>query len=446
MRARRLAIGLILALGASTLAGAGSATATQAGAWHLSASFGRGGVANLAVRERLHEEGSQGAPAPPERDRSLLASGPRGSVFAGGFARGRPGAFLLTRMTAGGRLDRSFGSGGVLVVPAVHWFRTDPPRLIALPAGGVLVVGLSQADQLVAVRLTAGGALDRAYGRGGVARYALSGAHAFAIITAAAVEPGGDLLAVYQKELAQPLNQPRVPEGQGNGSLRYMRLLATGALDHTFGNGGYLQPKHPEVFLLEGESGTVGACAETLSSTGALLIAYEGFALEELAANGTLLTAFGEDPVAPVQAGVPEPPDATKNAFHLCNGLFALAGGAVEGIDGRRVLRLTPSGMPDAAFGAAGVSALETTVQAAVVASDGELFSVGESSGKLALSGVLADGQADSALGGAKGTRFAVALPPPGGSSGSEEATWELLPGARSLTIRVGEELIRLLE
>jgi hypothetical protein len=241
-----------------------------------------------------------------------------------------------------------------------------------------------------------------------------------------------------------------VPEGQGNGAIKYVRLLPSGALDGSFGKGGILDATGEKVGFIEGESGTVGACAETLSTSGSLLVAYEGFALEELNPAGAVVTSFGNDPTQ--QPGGMLTTFETKNDYHFCNGLFALAGGAVEGISSREsgpagveISRLTPSGTPEAAFGAAGSTRIAVSTEAAAVAASGETFAAGESHQKLALTGILPSGQPDPALGGAAGRRFAVPVPRGGGAvPGEEKPTWEVLPVAGGLFVRVGEELARL--
>jgi hypothetical protein len=370
----------------------------------------------------------------------------------GGYADSKPGAFLLSRVSSSGKLVKSFGHGGVTTVQAIHWVKQAPPRVYALAGGGVLIVGIDRADGLIAVRLNALGQPDRGFGHDGVAQYKVANAHGFSIVTAATVEPDGDILAVYQKELPQPVNAPRNPEGQGNGAIEYVRLLPSGALDRTFGAGGFLASSGEKVGFIEGESGTIGACAETLSPNGSLLVAYENFALEELNPAGAVVTSFGNDPVTPTPSSSP-PTFETKNGYHFCNALFALPGGSVEGISGLEsgvsgveVSRLTPNGTPEAAFGTAGSTRIDVPTEAAAVASNGETFAAGQSSRALVLTGILANGQPDPALSGVKGQRFAVKVPRAAGSvPGSEEKpTWEVLPAAGGLFIRVGEELVRL--
>jgi uncharacterized delta-60 repeat protein len=422
---------------------AGGATGADAASWHLQSAFGHGGVAGIPVRERLQEEGPPSQPGPPERYRSLLVNGPQGSVFIGGYANSKPGAFLLARLNAKGSLDRGFGHDGVLLVPGVYWFRTDPPRLLALPGGGLLVVGLDRSDQLAVARIGSQGTINRSFGHGGVAIHALAHSRPFTIITAAVLEPDGDLLAVYQKELPQPTNQPKVPEGQGNGSIEYVRLLPSGALDASFGSGGFLAGEHTEVHLLEGEDGMVGACAEALSSDGSLLIAYEWSGIEELSPNGTLQSSFGVDPI-PSPAGYELPAYETKNGFHLCQGLAVLPDGSIEGSEGKRVVRLTAQGTPDASFATSGSSTIGAVPEALALAPDGETFAAWERSRKLLVAGILANGQPDPALGGGAGESFSVQLPLRRGASGDEPPSWELLAKDNTITVRMGEQLIRL--
>jgi hypothetical protein len=452
MPASRRSVWLISALAAIALVSATSAGAAQASTWHLVSSFGRSGVAGLPLRERLAEQPNQGAPSPPERFRSLVVPGPQGSVFVGGYANSRPGAFLVSRMSASGRLVTRFGHGGVAVVPAIRWVKQAPPRMLELPGGSLLIVGVDRADMLVAVRLNALGVPDRGFGHDGVAQYNVAGRHGHSIVTAAIVEPNGDILAVYQKELPQPSSSsPRVPEGQGNGAIVYVRLLPSGALDDTFGKGGFLDASGEKVGFIEGESGTVGACGETLSSSGSLLVAYENFALEELSPAGAVVPSFGNDPGTDEQ-NTTLPAFESKNPFHFCHGLFALPDSAVEGIAsletgvGSEVVRLTPAGLPESAFGKGGVTRIDVPTEAAAIASNGETYSAGQSDRSVSLTGILPNGEADPALGGVKGQRFGVKVPRGAGAvPGDEEApTWEVLPVTGGLVIRVGEELVRL--
>jgi uncharacterized delta-60 repeat protein len=431
---------------AAVLMAATSTTLAQAASWHLVASFGKGGVAGLPVRERLQEPPNQGAPSPPERYRSLLVPGPQGSVLVGGYANSKPGAFIVSRISPTGKLVKSFGHGGVSIVPAIYWVKQAPPRMLALAGGSVLIVGINHADnRFVTVRLNARGQPDRSFGHDGIAQYKLANAHRFTIVTAAVVQSDGDIVAVYQKELPQPVNQPRVPEGQGNGAIEYVRLQPNGTLDRSFGTGGFLAATGEKAQLIEGESGTVGACAETLAASGSLLVAYEGLPLEQLSPTGAVVTRFGVHPSTQTPTS-PAPVLVSNNSYHFCNGLFALPNGSVEGISGKEISRLTPTGTPEATFGTAGITRIDVPTEAAAIAANGETFAAGQSHHAVTITGILANGQPDPTLGSAAGQQLPIQVPRPAGTvPGNEETpTWEVLTTSHSLTIRVGEELVRL--
>ena len=139
---------------------------------------------------------------------------------------------------------------------------------------------------------------------------------------------------------------------------------------------------------------------------------------------------------------------ARNSTSSLCDGLFSLPGGAVEaafggegqnstGID---LFRFTAAGTADATFGTAGHVTLGAPVAALALAADGETFSAGISGSALVLTGTLSDGSPDPALGGGRGERVAIGLSRPG----EQQPTLEVLPGDGTLTIRVGEELVRI--
>jgi hypothetical protein len=437
----RLAV--VLALGG--FAAALPAPAAQAAAWHLDLSFGRRGVAGLPLRERARG--------------TLLAPAGQGSVFVGGYADRRKGAFLIARLSASGKLVKSFGSAGVSTVPSIYAFPQDPPRLFALPGGKLLIVGLDRSDHFAAARLTARGGPDRSFGHNGVARYALRGVHGFAIVTAASAQSNGDIVAVYQKEAAEPVNEPQIPEGLGEGQIELIRLLGGGALDRSFGEGGFLRAPG-ETPALGGYPGTGAGwtCEQTIAGDGSLLLAYEQAvvpgdaaevpAVEKLSPTGADFPGFG--PRGAVF--LPFVPTAGGASSELCDGLFSLPGGRVEagfggedrGVSSHTVelFRFTSSGALDPSFRGSGYARVGSPVSSLAIAPDGETFTAGISGDALVVGGVLAGGTADPALGGSRGRRFATDLSRPG--SNGRPQTVELLPGTRTMDIRVGEEVVRI--
>jgi Domain of unknown function (DUF5122) beta-propeller len=433
-----LAAALVLAGATDMLAG----EPARAAAWHLDSSFGKQGVAGLPVRERGVE--SIYPPGPGARG-SLLAPGPDGSLFVGGYAHSKKGSFLVARLSADGRLDRAFAKGGVTVVPVVYSTPAHPPHMLAV-AGGLLVVGLDRAHDLVVVAIDRHGKLNRAFGHGGIARCALAGGHGGAILAAATIEADRSILiAYYRHEAPQPVNEPMITPGLGEGPLELVRLLPSGALDQSFGHGGILETtgRPPQI----GEGHAVGV---TLAGDGSVLLAYEQASLAGTGASGfpavQRLTPSGLDDESFGREGsalLASEPSFQGVSSSILEGLFALPGGSVEVSfgGGGQLTRFTSAGAIDPAFGDAGHTPPGPGALALAVNPDGETFTL-DSRPALTVGGVLASGIPDPALGGRDGKRFSASLPR--GAGGELQRAVELLAGDHSVSILVGERLMRI--
>jgi hypothetical protein len=444
MRASRRGGPLAAALAAALTAGGLLAAASApAASWHLDSAFGNRGVAGLPVRETGPEDLF---PVPgPGAKGTLLAPGSGGSLFAGGFAVHKRGSFLIAHLSGRGRLVSGFGHGGVVTVPAIYSTPQRPARMFALAGGRLLVVGLDRTDHLTVDRLTAQGKLDRSFGHGGVARYALPSVHGNAIIAAAAIESDGDIVAAYyQREAPQPTNEPRISPGLGVGPIELVRLLPAGGLDRSFGEGGLLTS------AALSPAGEVPAGGLTIAPDGSILVAYEQAtipngppaeapAIQELSPAGAADAGFGTAGVVQL----PFEPRFQGVDSSLFSGLFALPGGAVEASfgGGGQLFRFSSAGTPDAAFGTAGHTAEGPAALALAVAPNGETF-VLDSASKLTMGGTLADGAPDPALGGRRGERFSASLPKP--KPEEQQQTTELLAGNDTVTILVGETVMRI--
>jgi hypothetical protein len=445
LRTRRGHIGVAGALLSvvivATLASFG--TVAQAAAWHLDSSFGKHGVAGLPVREGGYDQ--LYGPGPGDQG-VLLAAGPQGSVFVGGYAHSKPGTFLVARMSAQGKLVRSFGHGVLMTVPAIYSLPEHPPRMLALGGGGLLITGLDRAHQLVVVRLSSRGQPDHAFGHDGVAQHTLANTNGHAILAGASVEPGGDILVGYfRSEVPQPENQPMITHGLGVGSLELVRLLPSGSLDSSFGHAGFLTVTGPSPATGEGV-----ACEVTIAADGSALLAYEQAyapsgsglpAIQEVGPSGVTTSGFGDDGVAylpfvPVFEGV----DTL-----VCGGLFALASGEVEASfgGGGQLFRFTSAGAPNLAFGTAGHTSAGPRALDLAVAGDGETFAL-DSAGTLTVGGTLASGAPDPTLGGKTGTRFPAKLPRVRPEDQGQVV--EMLPANGGLYVLVGETIMRLEE
>jgi hypothetical protein len=445
MRASRCGGPLAAAVAAAlTAAGLLAAAPAPAASWHLDPAFGNRGVAGLPVRET--GPGDLFPVPGPGAKGTLLTAGQEGSLFAGGFADHKRGSFLIAHLSARGRLVGGFGHGGVVAAPAIYSTPQRPARMFALAGGRLLVVGLDRTDHLTVDRLTAQGRLDRSFGHGGVARYALPGVHGNAIIAAATIEPDGDILAAYfQREAPQPSNEPRITPGLGEGPIELVRLLPAGGIDRSFGRGGLLTAS-----ALSPATGEVLAGGLTIAPDGSILLAYE----QAMIPNGNLTDTPGVQELSPVgaaaagfgRAGVallPYTPKFGGEESSFFSGLFALPGGAVEVSfgGGGELFRFSAAGSPDPAFGTAGHTTEGPAALALAVAPDGETFAL-DSASKLTVGGTLNDGAPDPALGGRRGKLFGAPLPKP--RPDEQQQTTELLAGNETLTILVGETVMRI--
>lgn len=142
-------------------------------------------------------------------------------------------AWVVFRLHADGRLDRSFGRSGRVVVNRAGFIFT-PTALLPRADGSIVVSGLHAADSrsdpgtLVVMRLTSRGAVDRSFGRRGAFRLP-HGTPGWEWIEPRDMveQPGGRILIVSSWA-------PR--SGQVGPML--VRLTATGRADRGFGRNG----------------------------------------------------------------------------------------------------------------------------------------------------------------------------------------------------------------
>ncbi len=435
-----LAAALVASLGAGF--GAGTCGVAQASSWHLVSSFGRSGVAGLPVRE----EGIDSIyPPGPGATGALLAPGPSGSTIVGGYSHHSRGTFLVAEITSRGTLARSYGSGGVATVPGIYSTPQQPPWMLAAGGGKLLVVGLDRSHNLELARLTGSGHPDRAFAAGGSIRVALQGTQGKAMLAAAALVHGGVLVAYYRSEAAQPANEPRRTPGLGAGPLELVRLLTGGAVDRSFGSGGFLRTTGAPPVTKENEP----AEGVTIASDGSVLLAYgdaiapgpglrEVPAVQKLEASGSDATSFGTGG----SAYLPFVPTLEGESSSLFGALLPLAGGGVEASFGGagELFRFTPAGAPDPSFASSGHPGAGHRTLALALAPGGETFAL-RGAAKLTLAGTLATGAGDPALGGRGGLAFPARLPSRHG--GEEQLAAAMLAGNSTLTVLAGEELFR---
>ncbi len=175
--------------------------------------------------ERLHDV----AIAP---DGTIVGAGdivaaPRGAL---GVGPRRPGAVVIA-YRPDGEIDRGFGHDGRFRIIPPHSGRfsgyTGFTEVKALPSGKLLVSGYIH-QRYVLYRLTANGRIDRSFGKDGRVAFAKPGSRALRIISffvaPFAVDPQGRIV----------LCVPLFPEGPEE-PIAFLRLLPDGRRDRSFG-------------------------------------------------------------------------------------------------------------------------------------------------------------------------------------------------------------------
>lgn len=321
-----------------------------------------------------------------------LAADPAGGVVAAGTTTSRPGdpnavqdTFVVARVTAAGRYDATFGSGGVVQV------RVPKPAgargaaltgLAVLPDGRVLAVGhvaLAEPGRFraVAMRFTAGGELDPSFGAGGIARNAVPASESSSAEDVALTPEGSALLA-----------------GRRDGRWFVARLGADGSLDQAFGKDGVVADDGRDESALAALAVTPDGTIFAAGGAGTPL-------LLRMAPDGTLLSVSSRAPRATV----------ALEALELApgGGVVALGAGA-DVRNGRQLVlaRYTAQGKPDRSFGRGGFR-LDHQIsdpRDVAVAPDGSLLATGTFA--LRPGGFAGDGLARYTAGGARDLSFGL--------------------------------------
>lgn len=131
---------------------------------------------------------------------------------------------VIVRLTASGALDPTFGTDGILAMPASTHFTPmgiaideDQQRLIV---SGAVDIGLGFPTTAAVARIDFAGALDPTFGSAGIARPSV-------------------VNAISQADAVDLLDDGRIlVASTDGGSIAISRLLADGSVDHAFGTDG----------------------------------------------------------------------------------------------------------------------------------------------------------------------------------------------------------------
>ena len=257
--------------------------------------------------------------------------------------------FAVARYTPDGKLDASFGKSGVVTTDIGAG---DDARAVAVqPDGRILVAGSTgrSGSDLALERYTGDGTPDPSFGKGGIVT-----TPGFASPSAVVVQPDGGILVA------------------GTGLVRF---TPDGKLDPSFGGGGIVRTPmtlYPRAVALhpDGKIVVAGSAVPSASSTA------RSVTLVRYAPDGTLDPSFGSGGI------VSTPETLYPGAVAIePDGRVVVAGSTRMSGGARALARYSADGMPDPAFGAAGVVTTtvgnDDSVRAVAIQPDGRIVVAG---------------------------------------------------------------------
>lgn len=147
-----------------------------------------------------------------------------GKIVAAGFSGGYPGnRFAVVRYTTSGKLDASFGRSGKVLTDVRHGDDTEAASLVLQADGKIVVggsVGYQDSHDFALARYTTDGKLDASFGTGG--KVLTNVARGVEHCNAVAVQPDGKIVAA----------------GASGPGFALVRYTSRGKLDTTFGAAG----------------------------------------------------------------------------------------------------------------------------------------------------------------------------------------------------------------
>jgi uncharacterized delta-60 repeat protein len=295
-------------------------------------------------------------------------------VVAGGYGMG---SMLVMRLTAGGRLDRTFGthrSGFTTVTIG------GIANALAIQPDGRILLGGSNANRngrpFVVARFTSKGVLDRSFGRGGIVQALFwnpTAASSAGVNSLAPTRDGGMIATGHIDYIGG-----NGGGSGGHGAAGVFRLTRRGVPARSFGSSGHVQvtfftrTRVPESWY---------PCAATVDRRGRIAVTGGGgthhFALftARLTARGTLDRSYGR-----ARDGRAVIPGIGGNAITTCGATSTPAGALTIAVQSR-ITQLLPSGVPDRRFATRGVFGITRPrgvfVNALAAAGSGRLVAAG---------------------------------------------------------------------
>ncbi len=332
-----------------------------------------------------------------------IAIQPDGKIVAAGTSTRHPGFpvtnFTVVRYEADGTLDRSFGTGGIVVTRLGK--RSSWARAIALqPDGRIVVAGVYLAPNAVEgefalVRYEPNGRLDSGFGEGGkvITSFPSGASGAWGV----AVQADGRIVVGGAASAKVNLYTP---------DFAVARYTTEGTLDASFGDGGLKVTRFPD--------GSSYGRALVIQPDGRILLAGGAepgrFALARYEPDGRLDQSFGSD--GRVNEDISGDFEGALDVTLQPDGMIVAAGGAIApgGENAFALARYDDVGQLDPRFGGDGdvLTVLPGGGGAAAVTiqPDGKVVVAGEangdlieSSGDFAVGRYQTDGRLDPAFG-----------------------------------------------
>ncbi len=275
-------------------------------------------------------------------------------LVAGGYGLG---SILVLRLTPNGRLDRSFGPKrtGLATAPV-----GGTGESLVIQRNGGILVGSSNENQngrpMVVVRFTRNGAIDRRFGSRGVAQALFWNPNltSSAGASSLASTPDGGVIASGHLDYIG---------GDGHGTAGVFRLSASGRPVRGFGSGGHVE------IGFKNTSGGGNAqwfpCAMTADSRGRTTVTGDGstgpgaaLLSARLTLSGRLDPSFGKAGRSVVQ-GLLDSGDTT------CGAARTAAGGLTVGV-GHTLAALVSNGAADSRFARGGIIRITKPAQVGI--------------------------------------------------------------------------------
>jgi uncharacterized delta-60 repeat protein len=332
---------------------------------------------------------------------------PDGSTLLFGFGTTGRDSLKIAKIAHGGALDRSFGAGGIatLATPGSLRYTFTLSQVLRQADGKLLLLSAKQPDgspplarsHLRVMRLNADATLDPSYGVGGTTETAINEGCG-SLCSSAALQPDGSLV------LAGSTGEVPAPPAPPDLHWALTRLTPSGAVDPGFGTAGIATIATPGgsttgLNVAIGADGTIVTDAQSqvgasskmllirLTSAGAPDPTFAGGTPADAPIDPGFLMLAQDDGSVVLDGRTPGSTTVTSTAGHSL------------------LVRHTPAGTLDGAFGSSGVVDLGTTVHPTQLLpiSGRAVLVVGAGGPHLNVKLVTADGLFAPLLGGAAG-------------------------------------------